>query len=374
ERRPHRLTGLKRANPSAAELFVYNERDFVLHGVQWPADCCPLSPFDSILQSGWKDRLKQGLFRYRLGELQTRILPGALGFVAQLNIQRGLERRPPQQVQSVQQSFDPNQFNFSKIQPEEVLFHMARETASSGPCREGTPLLSEAASVLVVINVSPLEFGHILLLPDPALSLPQMLTPELLGFGLEATLLSAHPGFRVGFNSLGAFASVNHLHLHGFYLNWKLLVESVPCKPLLPKANLYLLQEFPAPGFLFYSEGQKLEKLTHHICKVTNYLLKKEIAHNLFVTRGATPEGPIHSGARPGIRIIVWARKACFGMKEYSAFNVALCELAGHLPVKTAHDFETLTETLAINTIQKCLLSDSQFAQLQSELVALLKE
>ncbi|XP_062998349.1 GDP-D-glucose phosphorylase 1 [Elgaria multicarinata webbii] len=355
---------------SSAEVFVYDEGDFVLHGAEWQGNgLCglargPLSRFDRALQLGWKDRLNRGLFRYHLGELQTRILPGTVGFVAQLNIQRGVERRRPQEIQSVQQRFDPQQFNFCRIQPEEILFCMTR---SCTPSMEGAPF------ILVVINISPLQFGHSLLIPEPALSLPQILTPEVLHFGLDALLLSAHPGFRIGFNSLGAFASVNHLHLHGYYLDWELLVESAPCMPLLPEANFYLLQGVPAPGFLFYSDGQQLEKLTHQIGQVTNYLVKKEIAHNLFITRGATPRGPIRSGARPGIRIIVWARKACFGIKEESAFNVALCELAGHLPIKTAKDFEGLTEASAIHTIQKYLLSDFQFAKLQCELVDLLK-
>lgn len=364
---PQDALGSSSPRSVCAEVFAYHEEDLVLRGVAWEggkfhglAGHTP-SRFDQVLQLGWEDRLKRGLFRYRLGELQTRILPGDVGFVAQLNIQRGLERRRPQDIQCVHQCFDPQQFNFSKIRPEEVLFCMARAGSPSG-------------RVLVVINVSPLEFGHVLLIPDPALSLPQILTPEVLCFGLEAVLLSTHPGFRVGFNSLGAFASVNHLHLHGFYLNWELLAETAPCQSLLPERNFYLLQEVPAPAFLFYSDGQQVGELTHRICQLTDHLVRREIAHNLFVTRGAAPHGPARSRARPGIRVLIWARRPCFGAKEQSAFNVALCELAGHLPIKTAQDFEALTEASAIHTIQKYLLPELQFAQLQHELVALLKE
>ena len=34
-------------------------------------------------------------------------------------------------------------------------------------------------------------------------------------------------GFRIGFNSLCAFASVNHLHLHAFYLNQEIPLDRV---------------------------------------------------------------------------------------------------------------------------------------------------
>uniref|UniRef100_A0A8C0H4A3 GDP-D-glucose phosphorylase 1 n=1 Tax=Chelonoidis abingdonii TaxID=106734 RepID=A0A8C0H4A3_CHEAB len=354
---------------SCWEDFVYGEEDFVLCGAGWwrsrsegPASRT-MSRFDRALQSGWEERMKLGLFRYHLGELQTRILPGNVRFVAQLNIQRGLERRKPQDIQSVKQKFDPQQFHFNKIKPEEILFHMVRSKLP------GTP-----DCILVVINVSPLEFGHVLFIPDPALCLPQILTQELLKFGLESVLLSAHPGFRVGFNSLGAFASVNHLHLHGFYLDWELLIETAPGEPLCPTLNFHFLRGVPAPGFLFYSEGEGLGALAHNICRVTDYLVGKEIAHNVFVTRGTAPGESSHSETRSGIRVIIWARRSCFGSKGEAAFNVALCELAGHLPIKTAEDFQSLTETAAINIIQRYLLPEPQLSQLRGQLVTLLTE
>uniref|UniRef100_A0A8C3RZ67 GDP-D-glucose phosphorylase 1 n=1 Tax=Chelydra serpentina TaxID=8475 RepID=A0A8C3RZ67_CHESE len=356
---------------SCREDFVYGEKDFVLCGVGWwrsrsegPAASHTMSRFDRALQSGWEERMKLGLFRYHLGELQTRILPGNVRFVAQLNIQRGLERRRPQDIQSVRQKFDPQQFHFNKIKPGEILFHMVRESKLPG-----TP-----DCILVVINVSPLEFGHVLLIPDPALCLPQILTPELLQFGLESVLLSAHPGFRVGFNSLGAFASVNHLHLHGFYLAWELLIETAPGKPLCPTLNFHFLRGVPAPAFLFYSEGEGLGALAHNVCRVTDYLVDKEIAHNVFVTRGTAPGEPAHSETRSGIRVLIWARRSCFGTKEEAAFNVALCELAGHLPIKTAQDFQSLTETAAVHIIQRYLLPEPQLSQLRGQLVTLLTE
>ncbi|KAK9394149.1 GDP-D-glucose phosphorylase 1 [Crotalus adamanteus] len=298
---------------SPAELFCYDPEELVLRGVEWPRSGAgaPRSPawsrFDRALREGWDDRLRRGLFRYRLGELQTRVLPGRLGLVAQLNVQRATERRRPQEARSVRQRFDPRQFNFGQIRREEVLFCLCR----------GCPALTSSPRALVAINVSPLEQGHVLLIPDPALALPQILTPEALLVGLDAVLLSTHPGFRLGFNSLGAFASVNHLHLHCFYLDWELSVESAPCEALLPEAGLYLLREAPAPAFLFYCDhGRQLEPLAHRICRVACHLSQREIAHNLFATRGATPEGPLGSRARPGVRVILWVRKACFGIRR----------------------------------------------------------
>lgn len=351
--------------------FVYGQKELVWEGVQWlrnaPSlpDRLPLSRFDTALRSAWRQRMELGLFRYRLGELQTQTLPGAVGFVAQLNVERGTQRRRPQNIRSVRQPFDSEQFNFNKIQPGEVLFRLRREP--------GVPCVPQQEDILVMINISPLEWGHVLLVPEPAQGLPQRLLPGALQAGLEAVLLSAHPGFRVGFNSLGGLASVNHLHLHGYYLDHRLPVEWAPSKTLDPGGHLHLLQAVPAPGFLFYTSGPgpDLEALVSRVCRATNYLTDHEIAHNLFVTRGAPPGKTSPSSALMGVRVILWARKTSFGIKEGEAFSVALCELAGHLPVKTSQDFSSLTEAAALALIQDCLLPPAQAEEVQAALVAL---
>ncbi|XP_008159484.2 GDP-D-glucose phosphorylase 1 [Eptesicus fuscus] len=352
--------------------FVYGQKELTREGIQWPRtppsppDTLPLSRFDSALRSAWRQRMELGLFRYCLGELQTQTLPGPMGFVAQLNVERGVQRRRPQNIRSVRQAFDPEEFNFNKIRPGEVLFRLRREPDPPG-------VLQEEEDILVMINVSPLEWGHVLLVPEPARGHPQRLLPGALRAGLEAVLLSSHPGFRVGFNSLGGLASVNHLHLHGYYLTHRLPVEGAPSEPLDPGGRLHLLRAVPAPGFLFYTSGPgpDLEALVSRVCRATDYLADHEIAHNLFVTRGAPPGKTSFSPTLTGVRVILWPRKASFGIKEGEAFNVALCELAGHLPVKTPQDFSSLTEAAALTLIQDCLLPPAQAEEVRAALVAL---
>ncbi|XP_075414106.1 GDP-D-glucose phosphorylase 1 [Tenrec ecaudatus] len=354
--------------------FVYGQEELLARGIPWPQDASgmsgawPLSRFDSAICSAWRQRMELGLFRYHLGELQTQILPGAVGFVAQLNVERGVQRRRPQSIQSVRQPFDPAQFNFNKIRAGEILFRLHRQPRAPGALQQ--------EDILVVINVSPLEWGHVLLVPEPARALPQCLLPGVLRAGVEAVLLSLHPGFRVGFNSLGGLASVNHLHLHGYYLAHRLPVEGAPSKPLDPRGRLHLLQALPAPGFLYHTRGPgpDLEAMVSRVCRATDYLSEHEIAHNLFVTRGAPPGKSSPCSALTGVRVILWARKSSFGVKEHQAFNVALCELAGHLPVKTSQDFTSLTEAAALTLIQDCLLPPAQAEEVRAALVALVAQ
>ncbi|KAM9854908.1 GDP-D-glucose phosphorylase 1 [Aulostomus maculatus] len=349
--------------------FVYSNQDFVTDVHQTTGNCPRMAPtaFDSAIQVGWTDKMAGGLFRYSLGDLETRVLPGPHGYVAQLNIQRGQERRKPQAIISIQQEFNEKQFNFNKINPDEIIFEMMKNKEGSGSVNE-----QGECKVVVLVNISPLEFGHCLFVPDPSCCFSQILTRFAIQVGIESVLLSSHPGFRVGFNSLGAFASVNHLHLHGYYFDHKLKIESMPVKPLLPEKGFYSLMDFPA-GFLFYTEPEMVENIARDICRVTDFLVDTNIAHNLFLTRGCPPCDRMHSEEdlrlRKGIRIALWPRKSCFGAKEESAFNVALCELAGHLPFKNQRDYDLTTENDVKHIIQSCLLPHADFIRLEQQLI-----
>lgn len=347
-----------------AVQFVYRNQDFI-QDVRVSTDNISLlackSRFDSAIQIGWTDRMERGLFRYRLEDLQTRVLPGPCGFVAQLNVKRGKERRKPQEILSIQQDFNAKQFNFNMVNPDEIIFEMMKES------EDGHEIGSLPCKTVVLVNVSPLEFGHCLFVPDPARCFPQILTRPAIQVGIESVLLSSDPAFRVGFNSLGAFASVNHLHLHGYYLKHKLNIEYMSVRPLLPEKGFYTLAGFPA-GFLFYTESEGVMDVASAICHVTDYLMEANVAHNLFMTRGCPPCAEDDKLLRKGVRIAVWPRVACFGTKEESALNVALCELAGHLPFKNKKDYEVNTESDVIETIQRYLLQHEDFLQLEKQL------
>ncbi|TSK45827.1 GDP-D-glucose phosphorylase 1 [Bagarius yarrelli] len=351
-------------------IFTYTNKDFVYDVCRMNENTTNVrSRFDVALKCGWAEKMKLGLFRYHLGDLETRVLAGNCGYIAQLNIQRGIERRKPQTILSIQQQFDSTLFNFNKIKSAEILFEMrkAEEILAEKDCARN----QTSAMSFVIINSSPLEFGHCLLVPEPSRCHPQILIPSALQIGIESLFLSADPGYKVGFNSLGAFASVNHLHLHGYYLNPPLNIEWAHTELICPKNSLYRLMNFPK-AFMFYADVQvEVRAVADTVCKLTDFLVKRNIAHNVFMTRGCPPDSedkPL-SLVRHGVRIFIWPRVSCFGAKEESGFNVALCELAGHLPLKNREDFEHLDEDGVKEIVQKYLLSDEEFSDLEKQLV-----
>lgn len=67
-------------------------------------------------------------------------------------------------------------------------------------------------------QVSPIEYGHVLLIPRVLNCLSQRIDPESLLLALHLAKEAADPFFRVGYNSLGAFATINHLHFQVSFL------------------------------------------------------------------------------------------------------------------------------------------------------------
>ncbi|XP_029822600.2 GDP-D-glucose phosphorylase 1 [Ixodes scapularis] len=309
-------------------MFEYDDDDLV-----YEINASPTSPsrFDRLLRSRWDNAMEKGHFWYRLDKLETRILPGKYRFVAQLNIKRAQERRKPQHVSSVVMPFNPDLFNFTRVKDSEVLFELRKTDKCSTATKPGH---------CVVINVSPLEYCNALLVPSLADCLPQVLSPDGLMLAIDAVLLSSSPALRVGFNSLGGFASVNHQHYHLYYLEHRLHLEKARVTRIF--GDYHELQDYPAEGFAFQVSRENKEAVVRHIMALVGVLLETSTAHNLFVTRGtAFREGSVGLSV---VRVYLWARKSCYGAKDESAFNVALCELGGHLPMKNDDGFRSATE------------------------------
>ena len=107
------------------------------------------------------------------------------------------------------QAYDPKRFNFTKIPQKEVLFQV--EESTGGVAYEVAAQAGRSPN-LVLINVSPIEYGHVLLVPRVMDELPQVVDTQSLLLALHFCRESQNPYFRLCYNSLGAYGTVNHLH------------------------------------------------------------------------------------------------------------------------------------------------------------------
>ncbi len=123
------------------------------------------------------------------------------------------ERLSAQKFDTITQPFDDQRFNFNRsfLKPE----IMWQGEWSGHDFR-------------VLYNKFPFAPWHLLIVPDAQAQRPQNLDFETHALIWKLVNAQQHfmPGFGIGYNSLGAGASVNHLHFQGFLRAQALPVES----------------------------------------------------------------------------------------------------------------------------------------------------
>lgn len=134
-----------------------------------------------------------------------------------MNAERSSLRRKPQVITSIVQHFNDQVFNFKKVRECEVLLrchdHLIADASSS------------TGIMTFLVNDSPLTKFHSLICPRINDNLPQVMTKECIEFAIDLITGFEDRSYRIAYNSLGAFASVNHLHLHLIHVPEKLYTE-----------------------------------------------------------------------------------------------------------------------------------------------------
>ncbi|KAJ6797286.1 GDP-L-galactose phosphorylase 1-like [Iris pallida] len=330
--------------------------------------------FLSTLLGQWEDRMIRGLFRYDVTACETKVIPGVHGFIAQLNEGRHLKKRPTEfRVDRVLQHFDPDKFNFTKVGQEEVLFRLEGGDGDSNRAQffESAPIAGATVSPSVVaINVSPIEYGHVLLIPRVLECLPQRIDEQSLLLALRMAAEGGSPYFRLGYNSLGAFATINHLHFQAYYLSIPFPVEKAPTERI-PTARrslgcgggggvkVSMLRSYPVRG-LVYEGGSTLEDMNHVVAKSCVCLQENNIPFNVLIS---------DSGRRVFLFPQCYAEKQALGEVSeellVTQVNPAVWEMSGHMVLKRKEDYEGASEDYAWRLLAEVSLSEGRFQEVK---------
>ncbi|XP_047091732.1 GDP-L-galactose phosphorylase 2-like [Lolium rigidum] len=323
---------------------------------------------NSLLLAQWEDRVARGLFRYDVTACETKVIPGELGFVAQLNEGRHLKKRPTEfRVDCVLQPFDSAKFNFTKVGQEEVLFRFENGGGDDSYFLANAPSTeSDHVPNVVAINVSPIEYGHVLLIPRVLDRLPQRIDHESFVLALHMAAEAASPYFRLGYNSLGAFATINHLHFQAYYLSVPFPVEKAPTKKI-PLAKSVLksgvkvskLRNFPVRGLVF-ERGNTLKDLADVVTNACIWLQDNNVPFNVLIS---------DSGRRIFLFPQCYAEKQALGEVSQDLLdtqvNPAVWEISGHIVLKRRTDFEEASEVSAWRLLAEVSLSEERFEEVK---------
>ncbi|GAA0155324.1 hypothetical protein LIER_38063 [Lithospermum erythrorhizon] len=337
-----------------------DEKEFVDSKSKTP----PVKFLDSLLLGEWEDRVQKGLFRYDVTACETKVIPGKYGFIAQLNEGRHLKERPTEfQDDKVLQPFDGNKFNFTKVGQEEVLFQFEESKDNEVRFFPNAPIDTEHSPSVVAINVSPIEYGHVLLIPRIIECLPQRIDRDSLLLALYLAVEAANPCFRLGYNSLGAFATINHLHFQAYYLAVPFPIEKAPTKNISTTrngVNISNILNYPVRGLVFEG-GDSLEDLSNVISDTCICLQENNIPFNVLIA---------DSGRRVFLFPQCYAKKQALGEATAELLDIqvnpAVWEISGHMVLKKKEDYEGASEENAWRLLAEVSLSEERFEEVRA--------
>ncbi|OWM85871.1 hypothetical protein CDL15_Pgr012121 [Punica granatum] len=325
----------------------------------------PMAFLDSLVLGEWEDRMQRGLFRYDVTACETKVIPGKNGFIAQLNEGRHLKKRPTEfRVDKVLQPFDGNKFNFTKVGQEEVLFQFEASGDGEAQFFPEAPIDAENSPSVVAINVSPIEYGHVLLIPRILDCLPQRIDHESFLLALHMVVEADNPFFRLGYNSLGAFATINHLHFQAYYLAVPFPVEKASTKKTTTLGNSAVkvseLRNYPVRGLVFEG-GNTLEDLSNAVSDSCVCLQENNIPYNVLIS---------DCGKRIFLFPQCYAEKQAMGEVRSELLdtqvNPAVWEISGHMVLKRKEDYEGASEENAWRLLAEVSLSEERFQEVKA--------
>ena len=310
-------------------------------------------------------------------DVVRRKIPGRLGLLAEYEPSL-FENKRAATVSShveIDLPFSKDKFNFNTVGDGEILATVVDRTDESGK--------SEDVNHRILVNVSPLMYGHGLLVPWSKQCLPQQLTADAIGLAVRLLRRCSDTkcDFCVGFNSLGAFSSVNHLHLHILYPSE--LDHEARGQPLMDGRKYFPIAYAPiqhnvteyyrgidcridelqwtVPCFSFASNSDDvcLKRALSHFVR---YLQKKRIPHNVLFIHEA---GVIRS-------IVIPRQHQDHFDTNRHGFNAALGEISGMLIARTKQHFDEFTEVDIVREL-RCYVAckDDALKDINSELSCL---
>ncbi|NP_001312827.1 GDP-L-galactose phosphorylase 1-like [Nicotiana tabacum] len=321
----------------------------------------PVDFLESLLLGEWEDRQQKGLFRYDVTACETKVIPGEYGFIAQLNEGRHLKKRPTEfRVDKVLQPFDGSKFNFTKVGQEELLFQFEASEDNDVQFFPNAPIDAEKSPSVVAINVSPIEYGHVLLIPKVLECLPQRIDRDSLLLALHMAAEAANPYFRLGYNSLGAFATINHLHFQAYYLAVPFPIEKAPTRKITfadAGVKISEMLNYPVRGLVFEG-GNTLEDLANVVSGSCVCLQENNIPYNVLIA---------DSAKRIFLLPQCYAEKQALGEVSSELLdtqvNPAVWEISGHMVLKRKEDYEGATEANAWRLLAEVSLSEARFQE-----------
>lgn len=299
------------------------------------------STLESLLLAQWEDRMWKGIYRYDVTTSEIKIIGGRRKFLAQLNEEWNMDHLSDPDENEVCWRGDSFIFNWVKHH-EELLFCVASGEKAIPELIPTAPVPN--ASILVLSNVTPVEYGHVFLVPHGFTSISQFMDARSLEMVTRVAMEVNNRSFRVFYDCSMPSAS---LYFQACYFSNPLPVEVMPVVTLwdngLGGTRICSLIDYPIKALLLESKSN-VKVSVEVLAEICSCLQGKNIPYSFLISDC-------------GKRIFL------FPQMRASANSHALSswECSGHFVFKSRNDFDQVTEEAMLERMGTASLDEPGF-------------
>nr|XP_011460643.1 PREDICTED: GDP-L-galactose phosphorylase 1-like isoform X2 [Fragaria vesca subsp. vesca] len=236
------------------------------------------SLLDSVLLAHWEDRMWKGLFRYDVTTSEIKVIGGRRKFIAQLN--EGWSKDCIPKLGRSKTGRGVFDFGWMDSQ-EELLFSVAR----GGQSRPELVLATDVpdSALLITVNASPVEYGHVFLIPYCSNILYHFLDAKSLELALCVAVEVKNYSFRLFYDYS---PSASHIYFQACYFQIPLPVEFMPSDTFFVDGQkgtcISSVADYPIKTLMFESNHFKL--MLEVVAEICSCLRGKLILYNLLIS------------------------------------------------------------------------------------------
>eukprot|EP00262_Sarcandra_glabra_P000679 TRINITY_DN10813_c0_g1_i1.p1 TRINITY_DN10813_c0_g1~~TRINITY_DN10813_c0_g1_i1.p1 ORF type:complete len:383 (-),score=59.95 TRINITY_DN10813_c0_g1_i1:133-1281(-) len=303
------------------------------------------SLLDSLILAQWEDRAWRGLVQYDVTTCETKIIGGRIKFVAQLNEGWKLNHFAEVEENKVFQQLEPFKFDCMKVHKEELLLCIENGEKANSQLIPSSAVPTNGN--LIIINVYPVEYGHIFLVPHSSHHLSRFLDVGSLEMVTQVAVEINNCSFRV-FYDCPTSSSANHLYFQACYFASPLPVELRSVVPIFGDwkergIQICEVADYPIKALLFKSkENSKL--LAEVISEICSCLQDQNMPFNLLITNY-------------GKKIFFFPQVLTLA----TGCNLSAWECGGHFVFKERSDFDRSTEDALLKRLAAVSLDEKGF-------------
>ncbi|XP_010245347.1 PREDICTED: GDP-L-galactose phosphorylase 1-like [Nelumbo nucifera] len=326
-------------------LYWLGSHSAVDNGIPVDFSCIPeeQSLLDSLLLAQWEDRTWKGLLRYDITTCEMKVIDGKKKFIAQFN-EGYLNPFPELEESKFFKKEDHLKFNCMRMQREALLFCVKSGEKTNPEFVHSSTIPNDAT--LVIVNVNPVEYGHVFLVPCGINSPPQCMDSRSLEMAIRVAVEINNCCFRVSFDYSPSYAS--GLYFQACYFSNPLPVELMPvvtlCGPWQERGmHIQEILNYPVKVLSVKGTGT-LKSLIKVVAEICSSLQEQEIPYSLLMSDYGT-------------KVFLFPQLHTL---ETSG-SLSAWECAGHVVFKARSGYDEATEEDVLKRLGAFSLNDEQF-------------